>query len=367
MNNVFVVGTPLQLLSAYILAGEFFPEATNQLLLINPRQEKLWHSSTSLQRMASDQTIWSQIVSINYWLRRDYVWNYPRQMRAMRERLTAFGSVTQVFLGSDKIIQNQILVELLGCTQYARLEDGIWSYHNRDRRELSKLWQYIRIKFFRHIGGISSQMQHNFGGVGHGRAANADYLFKPELLERPSPAAVQIERAAVQRVMSRLTQDMQSIAAMSDSNCLLFLGSTFVESNDLSPEEERKLIGNVYQLACTAGMTMVYKPHPREDAGKVESYAREYPELTVVRVNDPIEVIYAKHHNLKCVVSICSSGLLYADVFSQDIVPIGLFKLCSLKQCDAVLARMMEKAGVMLPENLAALRRVLDKKETVTF
>lgn len=365
MNNIFVVGTPLQLLAAYILSVQFFPKEINQLVLIHPQGDKIWHNSYSLKKMSTDPKVWRQIVSLGKWLHAEPIWRFPRQMRQMKKRLLVYGSIDQVFLGSDKIIQNQILVELLGCNHYARIEDGIWSYHNRDRRTLSKVWQYLRIKFFRFLGDVTGDLEYNFGGVGHGKAATADYLFKPQLLLRQSPNAICIGQDAVQKVMECLTKEMDNIPALADDKCLLYLGSTFVERKVISLEQEQDILGTVYYLAQSAGMTVVYKPHPREDSCKIDSYSKSFPKITFLRINDPIEVIYAKHQYLKFVLSICSSGLLYADLFSRDITPIGLFKVFPIDTSEEILKELMEKAGVTIPDSLNQLSDIFHK-ESVT-
>lgn len=359
MNNVFVVGTPLQLMAAYIMAAELFGHETNQLVLIHPQKDQIWHSSYSLRTMSEDTAVWRQVISMDKWLSGDYVWRYPGQMRQLREKLDSFGRVDNICLGSDKIIQNQLLVELLGRHDYVRIEDGIWSYHNRDRRKLSKVWQLLRIKFFRSIGGITGSLRYNLGGVGHGMAAAADYLFKPQLLERYSPQAVCIEQTMVRRVMAKLVRNMEVSPAMSGTNYLLFLGSTFVERKVISEAEEKVMLAEIFHMAGDCGLHMIYKPHPRESSEKIAGYARHFPKMTIVRINDPIEVIYAKYSNLRWALSISSSGLLFADVFSENITPVALFKLYSVSKGDRVLARMMEKAGVFIPESITELKNRL--------
>jgi len=366
MNNVFLVGTPLQLLAAYIMASELFGQATNQLLLIHPQKDQIWRSSDSLRTMTEDQAVWRQVISRDKWLSGDYIWRYPRAMKLLQQRVLSFGKVDNVYLGSDKIIQNQLFVELLGCNSYARIDDGIWSYHNRDRRKLSKLWQLARISFFRSIGGISGNLQYNLGGLGHGLAATADYLFKPQLLERPSPNAVCLERSMVQRVMARLVAGMKPLPAMAAGNCLLFLGSTFVERKVITGQEEQAMLGDISRLAHDYGLRLIYKPHPGESSAKIADYSGRFPAMTIVPGKDPIEVLYAKYSSLRWAVSISSSGLLFADVFSENITPIALFKLYAVSTNDRILARMMDKAGVSIPDSIGELRRMIGGQAACT-
>ena len=128
MHHLYVVRTPLQLLSAYITAHQL-PPAVNDLVLANVRGSELWYGGAVLSRVVGDRSVWAQTTTFGHNVaRRSELFRLRQNLAAVKDRLTRLGPVDRVFLGTDKGFDNQLLVELSGNTTYARLDDGVWSY-----------------------------------------------------------------------------------------------------------------------------------------------------------------------------------------------------------------------------------------------
>lgn len=360
MSNLFIVNTPLQLLTAYIIANSLENKRHNHLLFINAKYAELCRSSYYVRQILEDGSAWQQVSLREQWLGRNTrVFDIKKEMRYMRE--TLFKQVTtidQVFLGSDKVIQNQILVELSGNINYIRLEDGVWSYSCQDRHWLSKVWHNQRIKFLRLLGGLKSNMKYNLGGLGHGQAALADYLYKPALLERESPQAITIERDLVLQALERLPGVETAGYQNSFEEGILFLGSLQVEFKHVAIEDELNILKSISDICKDLGFSLVYKPHPAESIDKLNQYQQALPGIIFCSIRDPIEILYNKLEHIKSVLAHSSSGLIFADIFSKSqIKAIALFKLYGSKDDD--LRSMMVKAGVAIPDDIHQLKNTI--------
>jgi hypothetical protein len=356
MNNLFIAHTPLQLLTAYIIANTSYAKDRNYLVLLY-RNSNYWNKCFSLKKMSSNGSTWEQIIIMENWLGRiSKLSTFKQEINSMRAFIDGIGKVDRVFLGSDKTIQNQLIVELSGNLTYFRIEDGVWSYSSPDRRWGSEIWQLMRVNLLRKLVGVKPLLEYNLSGVGRGKAASADYLFKPDLLERPSPRAIKIERGDVQKAMEKLSQGMKQYPELSGQNVLLFLGSVFVERHTISLEEELTLLRKIQELGSHFGMTLVYKPHPVEGIEKLKSYREKLPGIYFIDISDPIEFIYFTHGNLKIVMAHSSSGLLYADLFAKsDIVTIALAGLYGQDQINLTTTGILLKAGTQFPKSFDEL------------
>lgn len=363
MSNLFIVNTPLQLLTAYIIANGLKNKEHNHLMLINSMHNELLNSCYYVRKILEDSIVWQQVSLREHWLGRNTrLLDIKKEMRNMKDALfEQVVTIDNVFLGSDKVIQNQILVELSGKSNYIRLEDGVWSYSCKDRHWLSKVWQSQRIMLLRLLGNLKSDMQYNLGGLGHGKAALADYLYKPDLLERSSPQAVAIERDLVLRSLDRLPEIALSgypDAVLEDG--ILFLGSLQVEYGHVTEDSELRILTSILDMCKKSGLKLVYKPHPAESKDKLSRYQELLPGITYCKIKDPIEILYNKLETIKCVMAHSSSGLIFADIFSKNqIKSIALFKLYGAQ--DNSLHDMMIKANVIIPNNLEQLTIELDK------
>ncbi len=197
MNNLFVVRTPLQLLSAYIIAQNAGTENYNHLMLLNPRGAAIWHKGYSINKMSNDLAVWNKVTILQHRIaRRSQLRKIKDRLADMRALLTANGPTDMVYLGADREFENQLIVQLAGNSSYARLDDGVWSYASPDRSVLAKIEFVLWAKIVHLLGGIPRTMAYNLRGGGYGKAAVADYLFKPDLLQRFSPKAVNNENVS---------------------------------------------------------------------------------------------------------------------------------------------------------------------------
>jgi Alpha-2,8-polysialyltransferase (POLYST) len=358
MNNFFLLNTSLQLLTGYIIANTIHAEDHNYLLLLHPGGTDYWNKCFSLQKMSSDDSTWDQIIILENWLGRKSklsISSLKQEINNMRSIFESIGTIDRVFLGADKNVQNQFLVELSGNSTYFRLEDGIWSYSSPDRQWASKISERIRIYLFRKIAGIKPIMEYNLSGLGRGKAASADYLYKPQLLERPSPKVITIQRNHIQKAMGKLVPTVNEYPELS-GNSILFLGSIMVERHKVTLDQELDLLKKLSQLGNHYGMKLIFKPHPSESIEKLKTYREKLPEVFFIDVSDPIEFIYYTHSSLKIVMAHSSSGLLYADLFGKGhINTVALADLYGPEQIDPVLARILQKAGTYLPKSFAEL------------
>lgn len=361
MHNLFIVNTPLQLLTAYILANTVESGNKNQLLLVHPNGYDSWGDSYCLTHMSTDSTTWNQIAVFKRWINRDTKFSaFKSQINQMQETLLRNGEVDRVYLCSDKIIQNQLLVELSGNNSYIRFDEGFGSYFSHDRHLASKIWQYIRIQFFRLLGNMNCDMRYNLGGLGQGKAATADYFYKPHLLERWSPNAIEIQKRDVHTTMAKLTVNMPPYEMLDDGESLLFLGSDFVERDVYSANHEIEILKKLTAMASKKGLNFIYKPHSSEKAAKLEYYQQQIPALKLFYAVEPIEAIYYRQDKVNAVLSFGSSGLLYTDIFAKHkIKSLCVSRIYQVGDQGTDLERIMAKAGVYIPENIEEIADAL--------
>ncbi|MGE5557529.1 MAG: polysialyltransferase family glycosyltransferase [Bacillota bacterium] len=360
MKYLFLASTPLQLLSAYIIANSIHEQDENHLLLLG-REEHTWNRCFSLRKMSTDTFTWQKIIIMNNWLgRKSSLATLPTEIGSMKKMLRSINP-DHIFLGSDKTTQNQFLVELANKSSFYRMEDGIWSYSSPDRIFLSKLWQATRMKIFRSIAKVKPLLKFNYEGVGRGSSCTADYLFKPFLLERPSPRVVTIEREYIQKAMKKLSaMGGEQYSILSKNRLLLFLGSVWVERKKIPLRQELALIKEIYQLSRQNGLKLLYKPHPSEQKTKLRYYKEHLPDIEFLTIADPIEYIYFMHPNIQAVMAHSSSGLLYADLFgNSQVKTIALLGLYGQRQTDPTLRRILQKAGTHFPLNTTELSTII--------
>lgn len=363
MAVLFIVNTPLQLVTAYIIANYYFKGMDNHILLINPRYEELYKNCFYVKQILDDRNTWQQVSMYRTWLGRETrLANVRKAISEMRSVLfRGRNNIDQVFLGSDKVIQNQILVELSGNIHYNRLEDGVWTYYCPDRHWASKVWHLLRIKVIRALGDLHLPMEYNLGGLGHGKAAIADYVYKPQLLERVSPKPIALHAEIIDQGLSNLKKNKDYERQIGD-NAVLLLGSLMVEYHKVTEKEELAVFQTVYELCKSMNLNLVYKPHPAEHTEKLSRYQKAIPKLTYCDIREPIEILYYKHAQIRYVLAHSSSALLFADLFSQGRVKaVSLYPLYGNQENeDEVLTRMMEKSGVLIPHHIEELKEILD-------
>lgn len=353
MNNLFVINTPFQLLSAFMVANSYEKEARNFLLVLRPNEYENWQYSTGIQYMLNDKSTWKSIFIVQKWLQRDdKISSYRQQIKDMSECIESAGGINQVFLGSDKIIQNQLIVEIAGCTTYCLLDEGIGSYDSIDRRKLSKMWQFIRIKYLRFVGNIKGNMKYNLHGIGYGPGNVMDYLYRPELLDRKSNGAKAIEKSQIQPILENITSHMQEISLLAEESCMIFLGSPFIEHSTFSINTEMQALHNIYQIAQQSQLRLIYKTHHSENQDKLNTYQQACPGMYILRSLEPVELLYHKYNNIKYVISCVSSGMLYINTFAdQYIKPIATYKLYGQAAIQPRIEKIFDSSGIFTPIN----------------
>jgi hypothetical protein len=360
MKNLFVINTPFQLLSAFMVASSYEKNAQNFLLVLRPNEYKNWEQSTGIQYMLHDESTWEKIMIIERWLQRDdRKSGYRQQIKDMRERIESIHGIDRVFLGSDKIIQNQIMVEIAGCTTYSLLDEGSFSYNSPDRRILSKIWQYLRIQYFRYIGNIQGNMKYNFSGIGYGPGNTTDYLYRPELLGRKSQCTKKIEEKQIQSILQTITSSMKSILILTGQPSIIFLGSPFIEQGKFTIDTEMEVLSRIYQSAQQHELQLIYKTHHSENQDKLNNYQQAFPEMVILNCLEPAELLYHKYENIRYVISFASSGMLYINTFAGHIMPIAVYKLYGQAAIQTRIQRIFESSGVCIPENWEEVKEIL--------
>lgn len=300
MHNLFIVRTPLQLLTAYIATYQIGP-ADNELVLINPRGEKLWQNGYCLKKIENDTSVWKRVMMFKHRLaRRSRFLQIKKDINLLKQELLQNGRFDEIYLGSDREFDNQLLVELAGNTSYVRIEDGVWSYSSPVLPIASRIMNYLWSCFVRRAAGLHSKMSYNFRGGGYGSAATADLLYKPQLLQRYSPYTVAIKREIVHSVMERLTTGMPPIPDLIYEPSVIFLGSSIINigENDVDKSvahSELTLLAQVQRLCEANDMHFIYKTHPFENQAKLAYYRENLPAMRLISSPEPIEAIFYRY------------------------------------------------------------------------
>jgi hypothetical protein len=361
MINLFVVNTPFQLLSAFIVANSYEKEAENYLLVLRPNEYENWQYSTGVQYILKDISTWKKSLIVEKWLQRnDKRSSYREQITEMKERIESIGNINQVFLGSDKIIQNQMMVEIAGCSKYSLLDEGSFSYNSRDRKALSKIWQYLRIQYFRYTGDVHGNMEYNLSGIGYGPGNIADYLYRPELLGRKSKCVKQLEKKYIQSILPTIADHMEDISILMQQPCIIFLGSPFIEQGAFTIQAEMQVLQNLYEIAGQSQLRLIYKTHHSENEDKLKTYQQAYPEIEILKSLEPAELLYHKYKKIKYVISFASSGMLYINSFAdKDIKPIAAYKLYGQTAIQPRIQRIFENSGVSMPKDWEEMQQLI--------
>ncbi|MEG6585051.1 polysialyltransferase family glycosyltransferase [Dendrosporobacter sp. 1207_IL3150] len=368
MKNLFIVNTPLQMLTAYIIANTYTCNENNYLFLQNPKGYKEWANSKCLAMISSDDHTWQDIIILtSEQVRNQYKEDGIRSLlNNFKSIINKNGKIDQVYLGNDKPIASQLAVEISGNVSFIRFDEGIGSYITKKRKWQSKAAEWVTIKVLRMLAGLCSDMEYNLGSIGQGKAGTADYLYKPQLLTRYSPDAKEIGREAIKTAMSKITGQLQLTEVLDSEKCLLFLASPLVERKRISLENELAYLEKLRTITLKSGLKMVYKTHHGEDDKKINYYRENLAGVDFFHSVEPIEVIFHALDKLKYVVSYMSSGIIYSDVFAQhSITPISTYKLWKMDNQTVAndfytqLELLMLKGGVLIPETEQQLEEII--------
>jgi len=329
-RNLFIVNTPLQLTTAYIIAYTYCKTDDNVLVIAQPKQYPRWHAEPLIKCLLN-QKVWKSLHSITgQEIKKKSFLDVKNFIAELKAKIQTNG---RVFLGNDKQIINQLLVELSGNKTYSRFDEGIGSYTPGivNRKLRSKMGEYALIKLMQFLFDCNQGLQYNFGGMGCGKAAIADYLYKPELLSRYSPRVVEITRDQIQSALLPATNGLPQQEQKAGNECLLYLGGSYaVLKNDISVilDNELWLLRQLDEWAQATGRTILYKPHPGEPKEKIERYKNAIRNIVFYDSIEPIELICNTNTTIRYMISLFSSGMLYLDKFAA--APIKTITIANL-------------------------------------
>ena len=144
-RNLFIVNTPLHLTTAFIIAHSYFKNDENILVVSMPKQYARWHKEPLIKCLLNERTIWGAVYSFT---RQDAeeksILEVIKFFNELKSKIKTNG---EVFLGNDKHIVNQIIVELSGNKTYNRFDEGLGSYTliNVKRRLSSRVGEYLLV------------------------------------------------------------------------------------------------------------------------------------------------------------------------------------------------------------------------------
>lgn len=364
MTNLFVVNTTFQLLTAYILAKSMDKDK-NYLITLHPPNHKMWREEHCLGKIYDDNTVWQKNVVVEKWFERLKTKKEIEQhVHIMEDILCQFEPIQRVFLGCDKGYQRQLLVEMTGNDSFFRFDEGIGSYWSPKRKMTSKLYLSLRVAIFRHLAGVSTNLRYNYDGIGYSKSAIADYLYKTDVIMRPSPNVLPIQGEIISKAVDYLVDDLDVNTFDPDNESIWFLGSNLSEFGMLTEEEEKNLVRDVYDLAQRDGLLMVYKSHPSESQDKLSRFQKAFPLLKFLNSYDPVELYLAKSKNIRCIISHLTSTLVYGDTFcTKPINKISILRFVKdskiSKEAYNIYINILTKAGVKLPESMQELAKII--------
>ena len=351
-KNLFIVNTPFHLLTVFILLKGRFINDENYLVLIHPHGYEKWKKSPLMLYMASQDCGWQQVFPLGNWLSsRQKSKSYRTQVNEVKDSIGKIG-IDTVYVGSDIDVQNQLLVDTLGLTQFCRYDDGLYSYYNDDRRRslLRGLFHKARITMLKFLAGINGDLAINTATAGDSPAGVCDIMYKPELIQRFSPKVYEIDNDIISQAMDDLYRCGFLNPGMNKSS-ILYLSQPLVEQKKITIDEELTVLREILQHLSGAG-SLLYKPHPNDSAYKLDFYRKNLPEIVIHDSIEPVELSFAYEAHLKAVISYQSTALLFPDKFSKrEIKTISLVNFYK-KPIHPAYIEIMRNAGVYLPNRL---------------
>lgn len=352
MSNLFIVNTPFHLLTGFILSRSFFKDDANYLALIHPHSYERWHTNKIMAYMSSGESGWREVYPLIHFLSsRHKSASYAEQVQQVRDTIGRRG-ISRIFLGSDIDPQNQLLAAALGADSFIRYEDGLYSYYNENRRRSSidAAFHKLKILGLEKLAGIKNTLYINTSTASDSRAGTADYMYKPQLLQRCSPKAVEITKEAIHTALAEL-KAKNLLQPVLDTPSVLYLSQPLVEKKLFTIEEELSCLKSLVK-PLAQDSKLLYKPHPNDDRSKIDYFRQHLPQMTIFDSSEPAELLYYTEPNLKAVVSYQSTALMYADKFAaHDIKAISLSDFARSPMYPKY-KEIMQNAGVYFPGTL---------------
>ena len=360
MNNLFIVNTPFHLLTSFILSKGFFSKDNNYLALIHPHGYEKWSSNPLMNYISSTQCGYKEIFPLIHFLSsRNKTTPFKTQVQQVQNSIGKL-HIDNVFLGSDIDPQNQLLVASLNITKFNRFEDGLYSYYNENRRrsKLDELFHKLKIWGIKKSAGIkNNKLYINTSTASDRKAGIADYMYKPELLQRFSPNPITITKDKIKIAINDL-KSKNLLHKKINNPAILYLSQPLVEQKLFSIENELNCLQTLVKPLGNKG-ELLYKPHPNDSPDKIKYFKEHMPQLTIFNSIEPAELLYSIEDNLIAVVSYQSTALMYTDKFANH-------KIISISLSDFAQSPMyykykelMKNAEVHFPKTIKSITDIL--------
>lgn len=362
MKNLFIVNTPFHLLTVFILIKGRFNCDENYLVLIHPHGYKKWRDSSLLCYLSSTRCGWKNVFLLGNWLSsRDRARSYRQQVEEVRNTIGKVG-VDTLYLGSDLDVQNQLLAGALNIDQFYRYEDGLYSYYNADRRKpiTHRLFHQWRIHLLKWAAGITGKVSINTSATGDNPSGIGDFMYKPELLKRFSPQTYEIDDTMIEKALQNIAEQ-DFFNPVMQKNSILYLSQPLVEQKKITLKDELSILQGIQHQINGSGQ-LLYKPHPNDNADKLDYFFQNLPDMAIHNSVEPIELSFAYEENLKAVVSFQSSALMFSDKFTRrkiKTISLGHFYKEPLHPA---YVEIMSQAGVFFPTDLVDVANYLSVK-----
>lgn len=362
MNNLFIVNTPFHLLTSFILSKGFFPEDNNYLALIHPHGYEKWASNPLMNYISSTQCGYKEIFPLIHFLSsRNKTVPFKTQVQQVQNSIGKL-HIDNVFLGSDIDPQNQLLVASLDINNFNRFEDGLYSYYNENRRrsKLDELFHKLKIWSIKKSAGIkNTKLYINTSTASDSKAAIADYMYKPELLQRYSPNSIEITKKVIDIAIHDL-KNKNLLQKKIINPSILYLSQPLVEQKLFSIEDELHCLQNLIKPLNKQGQ-LLYKPHPNDNKDKINYFQEKIPQLKIFNSIEPAELLYTIEDNLIAVVSYQSTALMYTDKFSNHVIKAISLSDFAQSPMYYKYKEIMQNAGVYFPNKLNEILKILMK------
>ncbi len=307
-KNLFVVNSPLHLMSAFILANSKFVDDDNYLALVHPHGFYKWKDCAVMSYMSSTDGGFKEVFSLVEKMN-------SNQAKYIKEKMKPI-NFDEAFTGSDVNVADQLLLSALDMKHFYRLDDGMWSYYNEDRKRPYHKAKFheLQIKLAAKTFGISSDFPINTVALGENKAGLGDYLFMPQLLKRKSPKVFDIDSDMIKTAMDKLAKAGLLEQELFEHDYLVYL------SQPIIPDAvEKKYLADLMK-DLPENKKVIYKPHPNEKDEKIDYVKKNFPQIIINDNKLPIEIILCKEPCIKEVVSYQTTTLIIAKkVTGRDI------------------------------------------------
>lgn len=359
MNNLFIVNTPFHLLTSFILSKGFFFKDNNYLALIHPHGYEQWSTNPVMSYISSTKCGYKEVFPLIHFLSsRNKTTSFKNQVQQIQNTIGKI-QIDNVFLGSDIDPQNQLLVASLNINKFNRYEDGLYSYYNENRRrsKIDELFHKLKIWGIKKSANIKGNLYINTSTASDSKAGIADYMYKPELLQRYSPNAIEITKEIINIAINDLKKNNLLQKKILNPS-ILYLSQPLVEQKLFSIEDELSCLQNLIKPLNKQGQ-LLYKPHPNDSKDKIKYFQEKIPQLKIFNSIGPAELLYTIEDNLIAVVSYQSTALMYTDKFSNHTIKAISLSDFAQSPMYYKYKEIMQNAGVYFPNRLDDIIKIL--------